>query len=436
MTGRIENIKGHFHFGGWDTAELADLFGTPLYVLSEDILRERCRAVREDFLDRWESTAAVYAGKAFLPLAMARIIQSEGLGLDLVSGGELYTARMAGFPLSRTILHGNSKTREELEAALDGGVGRIVVDSLSELETLEKIAEEKDKRQSILLRVSPGVDAHTHKYILTGHTGSKFGFPLLGNSLREAVVRAMRSERIILRGFHFHIGSQIFENTSHVRAVEIVVSTMAAFRRDLGLVTDELNMGGGFGVDFDPEGRTPSVRSFTDPMMEALEEGCRREGLPRPRVVIEPGRWIVSEAGITLYRVQSLKTIDGMVTYAGVDGGMTDNPRPALYGAKYWGVAAEKLDQEATETVTVAGKCCESGDILIEGLKVPPLSVGDLLAVLNTGAYTFSMASNYNRTPRPGVVLVSPGRADVIVERQTFEDLVRGEKIPDHLKLN
>lgn len=342
MTGKIENIKGHFHFGGWDTAELADMFGTPLYVLSEDILRARCRAVRTDFLDRWENTGAVYAGKASLPLAMARIIQSEGLGLDLVSGGELYTARMAGFPLARTILHGNSKTRDELEAAIDGGVGRIVVDSLSELDTLEEVAEEKEKKIAILLRVSPGVDAHTHKYILTGHTGSKFGFPLLGNSLREAVVRAMHSERIDLKGFHFHIGSQIFENTSHVRAVEIVVSTMAEFRRELGLVTEELNMGGGFGVDFDPEGSTPSVRSFTDPMMDALEEGCRREGLPRPGVVIEPGRWIVSEAGITLYRVQTMKTIEGIVTYASVDGGMTDNPRPALYGAKYSAVAARK----------------------------------------------------------------------------------------------
>lgn len=434
--GKIEKKKGHFYFGGWDTAVLAEKFGTPLYVLSEDILRARCRAIREDFLDRFENTEAVYAGKASLPLALVRLIHSEGLGLDLVSGGELHAARAAGFPLSRTILHGNSKTRTELEAALDGGVGRIVVDSLSELETLEEIAKEKDTQAAILLRVSPGVDAHTHKYILTGHTGSKFGFPLLGHSLRDAVLRAMKSERIVLKGFHFHIGSQIFENTSHVRAVEIILSAMADFSRNLGLITEELNMGGGFGVDFDPEGSTPSIRSFTDAMMEALEEGCRREGLPRPRVIIEPGRWIVSEAGITLYRVQATKTIEGIVTYASVDGGMTDNPRPALYGAKYWAVAAEKMDQEATETVTLAGKCCESGDILIEDLKAPPLSRGDLVAVLNTGAYTWSMASNYNRTPRPAMVLVSPGRADVIVERQTNEDLLRGEKIPDHMKLN
>ncbi|NLB83390.1 MAG: diaminopimelate decarboxylase, partial [Synergistaceae bacterium] len=261
MAGKIENRKGHFYFGGWDTSELAEKFGTPLYVLSEDVLRARCRTIREDFLNQWENTAAVYAGKASLPLAMVRIIHSEGLGIDLVSGGELYTARMASFPLDRAILHGNSKTREELEAALDGGVGRIVVDSLSELETLEKIAEEKDKEAAILLRVSPGVDPHTHKYILTGHTGSKFGFPLLGNSLREAVVRAMKSEKITLKGFHFHIGSQIFENTSHVRAVEIMVRTMADFCKDLGLVTEELNMGGGFGVDFTSEGRTPSIRS-------------------------------------------------------------------------------------------------------------------------------------------------------------------------------
>ena len=428
------NEKGHFLFGGWDTVELAERFGTPLYVISEEMIRDRCRTVRETFLNRWENVFAVYAGKAFLPLAMCRIVQSEGLGLDLVSGGELHTALAAGFPTEKTFFHGNSKTRDELCFALSSGVGRIVVDSLSELEILEEEAAAAGKKPAILFRVAPGVDAHTHKYILTGHTGSKFGFPLAGNSLNMAVRRASASEHVCLKGFHFHIGSQIFENTSHIMAVEIMVRAIAGFKREIGFVTEELNMGGGYGVEFAPEGKTPRIDAFTDAMMRALEEECRSAGVDRPRVIIEPGRWIVSEAGITLYTVQTMKNIEGIVTYASVDGGMTDNPRPSLYGAKYWAVPAGKMDRETSDTVTVAGRCCESGDILIENLKTPPLERGDLLAVLNTGAYTFSMASNYNRIPRPAVVLVSDGKADVIVPRQSYDDLIRGETLPEHLR--
>jgi diaminopimelate decarboxylase len=428
------NEKGHFLFGGWDVTELAAQFGTPLYVLSEEAVRARCRAVKESFMDRWKNSLAVYAGKAFLPLAMCRIIAAEGLGLDVVSGGELHTAKSAGFPMEKIFFHGNSKTAEELRYALETGVGRIVVDGPSELDVLEEVARAAGKQADILLRVTPGVDAHTHKYILTGQTGSKFGFPLSGNSLRDAVQKARKSQCLSLKGFHFHIGSQIFENTSHVMAVGIVVKTLAEFSRDLGFIADELNMGGGYGVEFDPERKSPSIDSFTDAMMEALSAGCESEGIPMPRVVIEPGRWIVSEAGITLYTVQAVKTVDGMVTYAGVDGGMTDNPRPSLYGAKYWAVAAGKMNMEASATVTVAGKCCESGDVLIEGLKVPALERGDVLAVLNTGAYTFSMASNYNRIPRPAAVLVSPGKADVIAERQTYDDVLRWDRIPEHLQ--
>ena len=426
--------KGHLVFGGCDTVELAERFGTPLYVLSEDGVRSRCREVRKALMDRYENTQAVYAGKAFLALAMCRIVESEGLGLDLVSGGELFVARSAGFPLEKAHLHGNSKSREELREALEAGIGRIVVDSLMELDTLEEEAAAAGRKASILFRVAPGVDAHTHRYILTGHTGSKFGLPLAGDVLGDAVARAQASRWISLRGFHFHIGSQIFENTSHVMAVDILVRTMEEMRGRFGFVTSELNMGGGFGVDLGPEGRTPSISSFIDPMMARLEEGCRSAGMPRPRVIIEPGRWIVSEAGITLYTVQTVKEIEGIVTYAGVDGGMTDNPRPALYGAKYLGLAAGRMDESPTRTVTVVGKCCESGDVIIEGMKTPPLRRGDILAVFNTGAYTFSMASNYNRIPRPAVVLVKDGAAEVIVERQTYGDLVRGERIPDHLR--
>lgn len=426
--------KGRFIFSGWDVTELAARFGTPLYVFSEDGIRARCRAVRESFMDRWENSLAVYAGKAFLTLAMAKIIASEGLGLDVVSGGEIHTARRAGFPMEKVIFHGNSKTSEELTYALSLGVGRTVVDGPQELELLEELAEGEGKKADILFRVTPGVDAQTHKYIRTGQLGSKFGFPLAGDSLTEAVKRAMNSKWLSLKGFHFHIGSQIFENTSHVLSVKVLLKALGRFSRDFGFITQELNMGGGYGVEFDPDKATPPIDSFTDAMMEALERGCGDEGIPRPRVIIEPGRWIVSESGITLYAVQNIKTVDGHVTYVGVDGGMTDNPRPALYGAKYWAVAAGKTDKEATETVTIAGKCCESGDLLVEDLKVPPLERGDILAVLNTGAYTFSMASNYNRIPRPAAVLISPGRADVIAERQTWDDVIFWDRVPEHLK--
>ncbi len=429
---RKVNESGHFLFGGWDVTELAERFGTPLYVLSEEAVRARCRAVRESFMDRWENSLAVYAGKAFLPMAMCRIIASEGLGLDVVSGGELHTAKSAGFPMEKVFFHGNSKTAEELRFALDAGVGRIVVDGTSELDALEEIARNGGKRADIL-SVSPREWTPTPTNISLRATRAPSRLSLLGNSLRTAVRRAMNSDCLSLRGFHFHIGSQIFENTSHVMAVGIVVKTIAEFSRDLGFTTMELNMGGGYGVEFDPEGKTPPISSFTDAMMEALAAGCAAEGIPVPRVIIEPGRWVVSEAGVTLYTVQTVKTIDGMVTYAGVDGGMTDNPRPACT-ERSTGLLPRARWTGATETVTVAGKCCESGDVLIEGLKVPPLERGDLLAVLNTGAYTFSMASNYNRIPRPAAVLVSPGRADVIAERQTYDDVLRWDRIPEHLR--
>lgn len=434
MEGQGQGRERHLRFGGWDTVELAERFSTPLYVLSEDAVRNRCRSVREMFMDRYDGAFAVYAGKAFLTMSMCRIIQSEGLGLDLVSGGELFTAQQAGFPLDRAFLHGNAKTEDELAYALQAGVGRIVVDSRSELETLGELARDMGRRAAILLRIAPGVDAHTHKYIRTGHTGSKFGFPLIGDDLRDAVRLCMTSESLDLRGIHFHIGSQIFESTAHVMAVDILMDLLAGLARDLGFQAGEANLGGGFGVDLLDEGKSPEIASFTDPMMDHLAARCREAGLPRPRVTIEPGRWIVSDAGITLYRVQTVKRVGDLVTYVGVDGGMTDNPRPSLYGAKYRAVVANRMDQETTETVTVVGKCCESGDVLVEGLRTPHLERGDLIAVSSTGAYTFSMASNYNRTPRPAVVLVSEGRADVIAERQSYEDLIRGERIPGHLR--
>ena len=423
--------EGRLVWGGCDAAGLAERFGTPLYVIDEALVREKIAELRRSFLDRWSDTQAVYAGKAFLPLAMCALVASEGLGLDMVSGGEIHAARAAGFPMERGYFHGNSKTEAELEFALDAGVGRIVVDGIMELDLLRSIAERKGRPADILIRVAPGVDAHTHKYVITGHTGSKFGVPLTDDSLARSVELCMSSKGLRLHGFHFHVGSQIRENTSHLLAVDILMEHMNELRKILGFETKELNVGGGFGVAYLPDERTPDIASFTDPLMERIGVGCAEFGMPRPKVIIEPGRWLVSEAGITLYRVTTVKKIPGIVTHVGVDGGMTDNPRPALYGAKYSALLAERADAPCDGKVSIVGKCCESGDILAEGVELPEPRRGDILAVLNTGAYTFSMANNYNMTPRPAVVFVRDGKADIVVQRQTYDDLIRGQSIPD-----
>jgi len=428
----------HLMWGSVDCVELASMYGTPLYVVDEAVIRSRCAEVRETFLNKWPNTSACYAGKAFLTTAMAKIIEQEGLGLDVVSGGELVTALAADFPTSQIAMHGNAKSEQELRAALSHGVGRVIVDGQMELELLDKLAAEADKQQSILIRVAPGVVPHTHPHIVTGHRGSKFGLPIEGGILESAAAFAAASPNLVLRGFHFHIGSQIFENDFHVESVRRVVALMERMKRKLGFETEELNFGGGFGVGKTPE-KAPipgephlSLAFFTDPMMETLSTECLSRGLARPSVCIEPGRWIVAEAGITLYKIETIKRLPD-VTYVCVDGGMPDNPRPSLYQAAYEGVIANKVGLPDSEKVTIAGKCCETGDILIESLALPTVERGDILAVFNTGAYNFSMASNYNRLTRPSVVLVNDGRADEIVERRTEADLLKGERIPNRM---
>ena len=422
----------HLFWGGADCVELAARFGTPLYVLDESVIRARCAEVRRDFLDRWPSASASYAGKAFLTRTMARIVEDEGLGLDVVSLGELHTALSAGFPASRIEMHGSAKSEAELNAALDAGVGRIVVDGLMELEVLADLAARRERRAEILLRVTPGVTPHTHAYIATGHQGSKFGLPLDGDLLPQAVRLALDREFISLRGLHFHVGSQIFDPTAHVRSVIRVVEAMKRLRGELGFRVLELNMGGGFGARSHPSEPHVPLSLFADAMMEALERACGAGGLEVPAVSMEPGRWIVSEAGITLYRIETVKELSG-VTYVGVDGGMADNPRPALYQAVYRAAVAnrpEELPDSGGTKVSIVGKCCETGDILIEDAVLPSVKRGDVLALFNTGAYTFSMAGNYNRLCRPAVVLVKGGQAEVIAERQTPDDLLRGDRIP------
>ena len=444
----------HLTWGNIDCVELARTYGTPLYVMDEAMIRSRCAEIRESFLEKWPDTTACYASKAFLTTTMAKIIEQEGLGLDVVSGGELHTALAAKFPASRMVMHGSAKSESELCAALSHGVGRVVVDGQMELELLAKLAAESGKHQDILIRVAPGVVPKTHSHIVTGHKGSKFGLPIGGGIIEKAVTFALNSPNLTLRGFHFHIGSQIFENEMHVKSVKRIAGLMESLKSRIGFETEELNFGGGFGVGKTPEKAPSPLRGelhiplsfFTDPMMEALNFECGWRDLKRPSVTIEPGRWIVAEAGITLYTVETVKHLPD-VTYIGVDGGMPDNPRPSLYQAAYEAVVANKMDQPVekeekaknakksgkSKKVTIAGKCCETGDILIDSIALPPVERGDVIAVFNTGAYNFSMANNYNRLTRPAVVLVNNGRADEIVERGTLDGLLLGDRMPERL---
>ncbi len=438
MAGNYERgvTVSHLIWGGVDCVELAKRFGTPLYVIDETVVRARCAEVRKEFLERWPGTRASYASKAFLTRTMARIIDQEGLGLDVVSLGELRIALSAGFPPDRIEMNGNAKSEEELDAALSSGVGRIIVDSLTELEVLADKAEAAGKTAPVLLRVAPGVDAHTHAFIATGKTGSKFGLPIDGPMLSHAVRMTRERKGLDLLGLHFHVGSQLFSPEDHVRSLTRVVEAASRLRNELGFELRELNVGGGQGAKLNPSEPHVPMGPFMDEIMEALKRECAAHKLPCPNVSIEPGRWIISEAGITIYRVETVKELPDVV-YVAVDGGMSDNPRHPLYDALYDAAVVERADAGADSwegrKVSVVGKCCESGDVFIEDAHLPRVERGDLLALYNSGAYTYSMASNYNGLGRPAVVLVGDGRAELIVARQTPEDLLRGDVIPERL---
>lgn len=417
----------HLMFDGCDTAELAREYGTPLYLMSETAIASRLAELKRAFMDAYPGSLAVYASKAFMTLDICRTVAAAGLGLDVVSGGELYTAGKAGFPMDRVFFHGNGKTEEELRMAVDMGVGRVVVDNLDELEALDRLALERGRRARILFRITPGVDSHTHRHISTGQLDSKFGIPL-DPSVRDAYIgRALGMKGVELMGFHFHVGSQIFENDSHVKATRIALTFMAEVKAASGFVTRELNLGGGFAVRYTEAEAPKPLSYFTDAMMAELSSGCGELRLALPRVMIEPGRWIVGEAGITLYTVTSVKEVPGLRTFVAVDGGMPDNIRPALYGAEYRAVVARGRSGAPTRTVSVVGKCCETGDVLIKEISLPLPRRGELLAVLTTGAYCHTMASNYNRLPRPAVVMVREGRHRLAVRRESYEDMMSRE---------
>lgn len=422
------NEKGHLSIGGCDTVQLAEQFGTPLYVMDENQIRSNCRRYQSSFEKHYQGRGmTVYASKAFNCKAICRIIEEEGLGLDVASGGELYTAIQAGFPAERIHFHGNNKTEQEIRLALEYEIGHFIADNLTELQTIDRLAKEAGKVAHVSLRVKPGIDAHTHSFIQTGQIDSKFGFALETGEAMEAVEAALKYQNIDLKGVHCHIGSQIFESSPFVLAAEVMLQFIADIKAKTGIEIEELNLGGGFGIHYAKNDAPLPYDQYMELVSTAVFRKCEELDLKVPFIFIEPGRSMVGEAGITLYHIGGIKHIPDIRTYVSVDGGMTDNPRYILYQAKYTALIANKANQPAETKVTIAGKCCESGDLIQEDAMIQEPRVGDVLAVLSTGAYNYSMASNYNRNPRPAVVMVKDGNPRVVIRRESYEDLIRND---------
>ncbi|WP_274651704.1 diaminopimelate decarboxylase [Paenibacillus humicola] len=432
-TGKI-NAQGHLEIGGCDTTDLAKQFGTPLYIVDEALVRQRASEYVEAFRASGLKFQVAYASKAFSVMAMCAIAEQEGLSLDVVSDGELYTALKAGFPAGRIHFHGNNKTPDEINMALDAEIGCFVVDNFVELRLLNALAGEKGRKVSILLRITPGVEAHTHDYISTGQQDSKFGFDLGNGAAYRAIEEAAALPNLELLGVHSHIGSQIFEVEGFKMAVDKVAGFAVKVRSELNITFKVVNLGGGFGIRY-VEGDTPlPISQYVKAITDSVISNFTAAQYPLPEIWVEPGRSMVGDAGTTLYTIGTSKDIPGVRKYIAVDGGMTDNPRPALYESKYEAVIANRAGEAPEETVSVAGKCCESGDMLIWDLQLPKSSSGDLLAVFCTGAYNYAMASNYNRIRRPAVVFVKDGQADVAVKRESLDDIVGNDLIPERLK--
>ncbi len=420
------NAAGHLEIAGVDVLALAREFGTPLHVLDEGRLRANCRAYRDTLARAYGLNARpLFASKACCIVATCQIASQEGLGIDVASGGELHTALRAGVPARDLYFHGNNKTTDEIEYGLRAGVGRFVVDNDYEFDLLGTLLARLDTTADILLRLTPGIEPHTHQAIRTGGVDSKFGFGMLDGAAERAVVRASRMERVRLRGLHAHIGSQVLDLEPFRMSAAALVDFAARIRDELDVTVEELNLGGGLGIRYVATDDPPSIAEYVQALAGVVTAKAGEHRLSPPRLSVEPGRSIVGGAGVTLYTVGAVKSIPGVRTYVAVDGGMFENPRPALYGARYEAVAAARSADAATETVAVAGRCCESGDVLIWEARLPPVRSGELLAVFATGAYTYAMASNYNRFPRPAVVLVGDGRARCVVERETYDDLLR-----------
>ena len=420
------NKKGHLIFAGFDTVELAEKYGTPLYLMDEEKIREKVRIYKsamEKYLPA--GSAPEFASKAFSAKQIYRIMAEEGISTDLVSAGEIYTASSAGFPMEKSFFHGNNKTDADIRFALEKGVGYFIADNEDELAALDRIAGENGKRQKLLLRVTPGIDPHTHKKISTGAVDSKFGIAIGTGQAQETVKYILTLKNIELCGFHCHVGSQVFESDPFADALGIMLRFAAEVRETLGYTAEIINLGGGFGVRYTESDPEIDYAEKIREVGEALDSECDKLGFPKPKIMMEPGRSIVADAGMTLYTVGSVKQIRGYKNYVSVDGGMTDNPRYALYESPYTVILASRADAEKDFTAAIAGRCCESGDLIQENVKLPKPRRGEILAVLTTGAYNYSMASNYNRLPRPAVVMLSKNGDYIAVRRETPEDIAR-----------
>ena len=414
--------QGQLTIGGCTAHDLAAEYGTPVYVLDEATLRGRCRSFAAEFCQRSPGCQVVYASKAYINPALAAIFNEEGLGLDVVSGGELAIAQAVGFPLENVYFHGNNKTPDELEQAVRSGIGRVVVDSFHELDLLDRIAGDLGKVQDILVRVSPGIDPHTHAHTTTGILDSKFGFSIQTGHAAEAIRLALKAENLNLLGLHFHLGSPIFELEPYRAATELVLRFAAEFREE-GLTLHEFSPGGGFAIAYTRDQEPPAIGDYAETIVSTMAATCDELGMEYPKLIIEPGRSIIGPAGVALYRIGAIKDIPGVRKYVSVDGGMGDNIRPALYQASYEVVAAGKVNDNPAEQVTIAGKYCESGDVLASDIMLPQLVAGDILAIPAAGAYCPSMASNYNLNPRPPIVLVSDGQSR-LRRRESYQDMM------------
>ena len=425
--------QGNLEIGGCNTIKLAKKYGTPLYVLDEQTLRKICREYKDAFKS-YDKVNMMYASKALCTSAVAKILAEEGFGFDTVSAGEIYTVQNAGVDMTKVIFNGNNKSFDELNFAVKSNIGRVSVDNFFELSLLDKIAKSYNKTVNVFLRVTPGIECHTHEYIQTGHLESKFGFDLTQTD--EAVELILNKyKNLNLCGLHAHIGSQIFETTVYYDEMEILVKELARLNEKFGINLNEINAGGGLGVKYTENDNPPSVNEIADKILTGLKRSIEKYDIEPPVLFLEPGRSIVSAAGVTLYTLGSSKQVPNGKKYFAIDGGMADNPRPSMYNAQYFAQIANKPEDKEVEEVTIAGRFCESGDILIKNIKLPKIEEGDILCVYNTGAYNYSMASNYNRVQKPAMVLVNNGQSDLIIKRETLDDIISHDLIPDRLKI-
>ncbi|HSA05913.1 MAG TPA: diaminopimelate decarboxylase [Candidatus Gastranaerophilales bacterium] len=430
LTAKI-NDKNHLEIGGCDTVELVKKYASPLYVYDEEGIRTCCRQYKEAF-SSYADVSVLYASKAFMTRAVCKIMKDEGLGLDVVSGGEIYTAINSGFPMQKCYFNGNNKTIDELKLALYCGMGRITVDNFYELELLNEIAKNHEKKVDILLRITPGIECHTHEYIKTGHIDSKFGFDLA--QLDEAVLKIKNNyENLELKGLHAHIGSQIFEKDVYVDLIKIIFEQFVKIREKFEIALAEMNIGGGIGVKHTEDEDPLSVYDMGAIITDAFKENLNKNNLNGIKLIIEPGRSIICNSGVTLYTAGSYKQVTDGRKYIAVDGGMADNPRPSMYQAKYTAIVANKANSNPEEVVTIAGRYCESGDILIKDINLPNINPGDIICIPATGAYNYSMASQYNRVGKPAAIIVHKGQSDVIIKRESYQDLISYDLIPERL---